>query len=419
MRLVTKILLIYLGITLVVFLIGGWVTFTVIQRTVDEEQGRHLREQLEQLITSLEAGVPASNLENDRVDITLLGTDSVQEAYSFADTVLIHPWLKRPETYTLLNATRRVDSLYYAFSMYDLMVEPDDIADGVRESLLKTYLILFGGVLVVTLLLSAWLFRPFNRLLENIRGFKLGANTPLSLPPTGTREFRRLNDFLGRMTEKSRQDYQRLKEFSDNASHEMQTPLAVARGKLELLLNSPNLKDEDLQLIQSAQQSVQTLSKLGSSLALLTKIGNEEFSDIQPVDLSTRLTDKLFDLEELIELKDLKLSHTIAPGVQVSLDPVLVEVLLTNLLQNAIRHNVQSGQIEVHLAAGALTVRNTGEAPSVEDPQQLFGRFKKDAQSSSSLGLGLAIVKQIVDRQGWVIDYTYADGWHVLTLFFS
>ncbi|HAA22837.1 MAG TPA: hypothetical protein DCP28_30250 [Cytophagales bacterium] len=218
------------------------------------------------------------------------------------------------------------------------------------------------------------------------------------------------------MTEKSRQDYQSLKEFSDNASHEMQTPLAVARGKLELLVNSPNLKDGDLQLIQSAQQSVNTLSKLGSSLALLTKIGNEEFSDIQPVDLSAHLQDKLFDLEELIELKELQLSHNITEGKQVTLDPVLVEVLLTNLLQNAIRHNVQSGQIEVTLTEDALTVRNTGEAPSVDDPQQLFRRFKKDAQSGASLGLGLAIVKQIVERQHWAIDYTYVAGWHTLRL---
>jgi signal transduction histidine kinase len=301
---------------------------------------------------------------------------------------------------------------------YDVIVEADDITEAVVTSLSRIFLLLLLGFGGIALFFSARIFRPFNQTLDRIRNFRVRDRGPLDLPETGTREFARLNHFIEQMAEKSRREYQALKEFSENASHEIQTPLAIARSKLELLLESPHLSDQEIELVGSAQESINKLSKLGRSLSLLTKIENEEFGDAGFVDFS-RLVERAVDqFSELAELKDLRMRHQIEAGVALRIDPVLADVLLTNLLQNAVRHNYEGGCIEVRLDSRALCIQNTGQPPQAP-PEEFFRRFRKDQQSGESLGLGLAIVKRICELNQLDISYRYLDERHQVCIGFD
>jgi len=227
-----------------------------------------------------------------------------------------------------------------------------------------------------------------------------------------------MNEFIENMTEKVNRDYRSLKEFSENASHEIQTPLSIAKGKLELLLQSNDLDEKNMAMIESAYKSIDHISKLGSSLTLLSKIENMEFSEGQRCILSEMLKKSLEDFEELYEMKGIKVDLNMQDDVVVQNNPDLLKILINNLLTNALRHNFEGGQIKIKLNHSKLLIANTGEKLQIS-PEQLFERFKKDRQTEGSLGLGLAIVKKICDISGYAIHYDFQDGWHHITVNFS
>jgi signal transduction histidine kinase len=253
-----------------------------------------------------------------------------------------------------------------------------------------------------------------------IQSFDLKQQEPIRLPPTRTSEFMELNQFLGRMTEKAREDYQSLKEFTENASHELQTPTAVIRGKLDLLMES-DIRDEQAILIAEMQNALERLSRIHSSLTLLTKLENKEYEAKEPVCISNLMRETLNAFEELIQMKALTLEANIEKGVYVPLHAALADLLITNLVSNAIRHNFsragEGGFIRVLLSRDGLVVTNSGREPQVPTPE-LFERFKKGNAGSDSIGIGLAIVRQICELSGFDIVYEYKDGEHGLAVSF-
>ena len=233
---------------------------------------------------------------------------------------------------------------------------------------------------------------------------------------TRTYEFKELNQFLEKMTNKALDDYRSLKEFSENASHELQTPLAIIRGKLELLMET-RIDEKQASLIEGIQNAVQKLSAVNQSLILLTKLENQEYPVKEKMNFSHFVKGEIESFRELIEMKSLSLTTKIEPEVYLNLNPVLADILFTNLFTNAIRHNLMNGSIDVTLSSSGLSVKNTGDPPKVAT-QELFKRFKKDKQSSESTGLGLAIVKQICDLNNFTAGYEYTSGLHELSIRF-
>ncbi|MCB0569989.1 MAG: HAMP domain-containing histidine kinase [Phaeodactylibacter sp.] len=418
MNLITKATILYLLVALLVFGIGGVVAYVLVENEVRKETDFALRDNLNQLSEELAEGIPLSILRRGKVDIAELGTIPRDTFFIYSDTLAPHPYLEGVmEPYRKLTAVRKVGEEYYHFSITDVIIETDDIYDVVVEIMLRLFLILGVAMLFFSFLITRLLFRPFQKTLQQIGAFRLKEAEPLQLPATTTREFRLLHTFLGQMAAKARRDYLAVKEFSENASHEMQTPLAVAQGKLDLLLESPGLSDVQLGLVQAIQQSLAKLSKLGKALQLLTKIDNQEFSGQAPVDFSRIASASLSHYTELAGLNGLSLRTTIEPNVQVSVDPVLADVLIGNLLKNAIRHNSPGGWIEVTLNREHFRVRNPGKPPKVAT-EQLFERFQKSHVTQGSLGLGLAIVRKIAEASQLDVDYHYADGIHQLTVHF-
>jgi len=411
-------MLIYLLMTLVVFMIGGVITYQVINREVDLEQQRFLRERLTSLISMIERREPENPVERDKMSIIPLDQLREETEIVFSDTIVMHATLNRPEPHVRLDVIKNINNRSYKISMYDLIIEEDDIAEGVEESLIKIYLILILAVLIISGFTSYWLLKPFNSTLEKIKKFSLKGQSKLELDSSTTKEFKRLNEFLKEMTFKLQTDYRALKEFTENAAHEMKTPLAIASGKLEILVNSEGLTDEQSALVSSAQNSLQRLSRLNKSLSLLTKIDNKEFEEIREINLSEKLEQQLEDFNELIELKSIKLKKEIVPDVMVMMDESLCDIILTNLIQNSIKHNNEHGKIIVELSKKQLTISNTGKPLSIENPKQLFDRFRKDNQNHESLGLGLSIVKKICEVSNLRISYHFNKELHTLEVRF-
>ncbi len=411
MKLLTQTTLSYLIITLLGFGIGGVYIYQILQKEVDQETDWYLLERLEEVYLAIEKGAPYESLTNEDLQINLMAPDHPETEAVFVDTLKLHTYTKQIEPFRKVERVKEVNGQKYYVKLVDLVVETQDITDGVFRSLSRVFTVLALVFVLANLLLYRWLLRPFDNTLRKIRHFRLQDPTPLKLEPSFTSEFNQLNNFLQRMTDKMKEDYSNLKEFTENASHEMQTPLAIAKGKLELLLEDMDLSEEQLQKILAAYNSINKLSRMGRSLSLLTKIQNREFVDREDLNLTQTVENLIYDFQELFSLKELQLRKELEENVPIYMDSNLLDMLLTNLLQNAVRHNVENGEIEILLQERELVIRNTGPAPQV-DPALLFHRFKKSNQSAESLGLGLAIVDKICAVSQLSIDYEYADGWH-------
>jgi signal transduction histidine kinase len=416
MKLINKFTIWYLIITFAVLGIGGLIVFNNVQSEVDIEEARELHTWIDNAAAQLRKGKAVKQLHKDQIEVRVLDTDSPEIPFTSYDTLALHEQLQRMERHMKVKASYKINDRHYLISAYDVMVEPDDITDAVTNS----FIWIFGLLIVFVGILGRWIsnkiLSPFNRTLTSIQSFRVNQNKPIAPNETGTREFVDLNLFLQQMTGKALDDYRSLKEFTENASHEIQTPLAVIRGKLELLMNT-SITGDQAELIMGAHKSVEKLSKVSQSLSLLTKLSNQEFES-ESVDFSKLLKNNLSLFEDLMRMKSLKVSSEIEDEIKVQINPMLAELLTNNLLSNAIRHNVAEGRVIVTLNAKGLTIENTG-IPLQFPAHQLFERFKKGNQSNDSTGLGLSIVKQICDMSQFKVEYRYENGLHVIQLNFT
>jgi signal transduction histidine kinase len=306
----------------------------------------------------------------------------------------------------------------YRVASQAAVVEPRDAyLTGLVLVFAWTFVFLLAMVVILSELISWRILRPFNATLHGIQQFELSQPYAIELPDTHTAEFQELNEFLVRMTARAQSDYRGLKEFSENASHELQTPIASIKAKLELLMDS-ELSEKQFRTLTTMHDELERLAKINQALTLLAKLEHFEPAPEALADLSQLVPATEAAFADLAEMKGLTTTQRIAPGVRVSLDAALAQLLLNNLLSNAIRHNVPGGEIQLQLSATELLLANTGLAPSAP-VEELFGRFKKGNSALDSIGIGLAIVKRISELYGHRVSYDYADGWHRVRLEFA
>jgi len=217
------------------------------------------------------------------------------------------------------------------------------------------------------------------------------------------------------MTRKMRDDYLNLKEFSENASHEIQTPLAVIRSKTDLLMQQKNLKKDSINLVKSINEATTRLFKLNQGLLLISKISNQVFHEKKMVSLKRIVENGLENYKEIMELKNIRISIDGKDEALVEMNEVLAEVLISNLLSNAVRFNINGGFIKCHIDNKFITLTNTGLSMT-NNPEDLFRRFHKNSENPQSVGLGLSIVRKITESYGMLITYTCSDNIHELKL---
>lgn len=419
MKLFVKSTLFYLLASLIVFTVGGIVTYKQVKKEVARETDYYLNETFRRLVGEIKSGKSVGVLNNDKVKIELLDKTMVKDTFRvYSDTISKHPLLNRPEAYRRLIRISKVNGQFYKFDLMDVLIESDDVYEGVTAAFVKLFVFLGLFIIAANTIFFRWILSPFYQSLQQIMFFNVKNKDAIHLPETNTREFKLLNAFIFKMTHNARRDYLTLKEFTENASHEMQTPVAIAQGKLELLMESGDLDQDQLQLVQGATQALSKLSKIGKSLTLLSKIENGEFSDTRVSNFSEVVAQNIAHFRELALLRNVEMNSSLPGALELPIDSALADILVSNLIKNAIQHNLNGGWIKIALDEKKLSVSNSGLAPNIPT-DQLFNRFKKGQQVSSSLGLGLAIAKKIADINNWQIHYDYAQETHTIEVLFN
>ncbi|WP_447642656.1 MULTISPECIES: sensor histidine kinase [Chitinophagaceae] len=303
----------------------------------------------------------------------------------------------------------------YSCKIMRSQAETEDLIQIMAVCAVGLGLLLFVLIFLSNRFLFKKIWYPFQRTLKQLKQFKLSSQQSFIKEKTDIQEFQELNDVAAEMTDLARKEYNSLKDFTENASHEIQTPLAIIKSKLEMLMQSGNIRSEESEFIESAYEASIRLSRLNQALLLLTKIENNQYDNTENVSLKQTTQHLTEQYRELINAGNIQLTTDIKEDMVLKMDSVLTEILIGNLLRNAIRHNIPNGFIQLYMDKNILRISNSGSAIH-GSTSKLFDRFQKEASSSKSLGLGLAIVSTIVQKYGFQIRYEYGDGTHIIEL---
>ena len=331
----------------------------------------------------------------------------------YIDTLMYMQNEKDYEPVRMLQTVFKKDNSYYQMRVITSMVEEDDLVTELTNALLWLY---FGLVLTIIILNNSLLrniWKPFYQLVNQLKGFKLHDAKPLKLLNTRIDEFNLMQDTVQRFLKNNIAAYTNQKQFIENASHELQTPLAIALNKLELLAENDQLNEDQGQLLNSALSNLERLKRLNQSLLLLSKIENEQFDGSTAVNINELAKKLLEDFSEQLEFYSLKLDYLENDLVTWIINPDLADILLSNLIKNAIKHTAENGYIRITIGDNQFLIENSADTGL--DERVIFQRFYKGSSSSQSTGLGLAIAKAITTVSHLTLNYLY-DGKHVFIL---
>lgn len=304
----------------------------------------------------------------------------------------------------------KVKGQNYRIVIREALLESDDLTDSISLLFLAFFALFLMVLLLLNYRISKQVWKPFKKNLDNIRRFSLTGQQAFNPDPSNITEFKELNDTLKDLTRRLSKDYNIQKRLTENASHELQTPLAVMRSKIEVILENHKLDENLIEKIKSVYDSINRLSKMNKHLLLLGKIENNQFNQLKIISLEQLLRKKADLFRELAELKGINLNMVVRSDWKLYADSTLMDVLIDNLITNAINHNEKGGEIHILLNSNKLSVSNTA-VRTLDNPGRIFERFYKESGASST-GLGLAIVDQVCKVAGLEIQYQHKDNKH-------
>lgn len=405
-------------VTVAIFLIGGFCYYLILQYVLLDHLDSDLKVEEQEITDYIHANSHLPNPANYKdqiIEFKMVNAPVIRKIKSI-DT--LNSKENKYVSIRQLVFSVMISGKYYQVSISKTQEETEDLIQLIVPLTLGLVVLLLIILFIINHFLLNKLWHPFNVTLGALKQFNLHSNPSLRLKDNNIDEFNELNEAVAKMTNRVISDYEALKNFTENASHEIQTPIAIVSSKLELLMQSESFSESQMQDIQVIQDETRRLSKLNQSLLLLTKIDNQQFRETEPVDLGMIITKRLDNYEELIASKGITVTRNITSPFNLLMNEILAEVLVSNLITNAIKHNTKNGTIHITLQENQLTITNTG-SPLTTDPDKLFERFKKDKAGSASLGLGLAIVKKICDQYHFSVRYNAIHSEHTLTILFS
>jgi len=321
------------------------------------------------------------------------------------------------EPYRELNASILIDGNPYTYSARINLVEKEDLMKSIAILFLVIISLLLIGLFVITKRLSINLWKPFYETLNQIEKFEIDKSNHPKFTETNIEEFNRLNNSIEKLITKNTSIYHSQREFIENAAHELQTPLAVFQAKIDTLIQNADFTQEQYKILSSLNDSVSRLNRLNKNLLLLSKMENDIYNEKQTINLNEAIGKHFDFFTEQAKAKNLIIKTEMKEAIAVKSNPVLAEILISNLFLNAIRHNVSNGQVLVTLSNHSLTFSNTGQSQTLV-ADKLFNRFSKSNPSEQGNGLGLAIIKKIADLNNWRISYSFANNFHSFSVAF-
>lgn len=300
---------------------------------------------------------------------------------------------------------------WYRLEVSTPTIEKQDFKESLLFMLLALYAILLLTFLIINILVFKRSMKPFYSLLEWLGNNRPGSGNTAPDIKTDTTEFRHLNEAVAKYARHSEELFEHQKQFIGNASHEIQTPIAVCINRIEMLMEEENLTQKQLEELLKTHQTLEYVSKLNRSLLLLSKIDNNQFCQTTTVNMNLIINKLVEDYREIYQYKNLQISVIEKGQFMPNINETLSGILVNNLLKNACEHNSNAGKVEIICTENSLEFRNTATGGPL-DSQRIFERFYKMQNKESSSGLGLAIASAVCRQFSLHLNYRWNEGWH-------
>lgn len=365
-------------------------------------------EELQSEFSFVEAELRKGHAVRSVPPILVVAPNETMMPQTLKDTLMYDLGEDEIELFLELGKSTQIDGKGYRITVRTRVIESADLLSAIAVSFVSTMGAAFFILFFVNKNRNRRLWKPFFQSLDQLKSFELESEQPLTFMESTVEEFQELNRELDQVTSKLRLDYRNLKQFAADVSHETQTPLAIIQAKIENIMNQNSITASQFEELTSVQKEVKRLSQLNSNLILLAKIDNKQFPKTEEIDLEQLLEEKVAHFSSLTDqplLLDVK-AHS-----KIAMNPMLVQVLLDNLLTNAIKYGEAGKPIFLELTATGFCLKNYGNAPLVH-PERVFNRFYKEGKHPRSTGLGLSLVKKICDYYDFRINYRYEANHH-------
>ena len=336
----------------------------------------------------------------------------------YKDSVMYMVNEKDYEPVRLLESVFKKNEDYYKISIVTSMVEEDDQINNLLKYTLILYAVLVLSILLLNNLFLRKVWRPFYRILDQLKVYQLEKNEPIEFNATNIEEFSLLNKSIEKLLIKTQQSYANQKQFIENASHELQTPLAIAINKLELLFEDETLSETQAEQLQQTLENLERLTRLNRSLLLISKIENDQFQTREEVDVQAVIDKIISDFSEILTHKNQQVNFDADHKTVKNANSDLIYILFSNLIRNTISHGRSSSEISMKLTDNNFVISNYSHVDSLQN-ESIFQRFKKIGNNANSTGLGLSIAKSIAEKFGFTLEYHFQNGQHYFTVEFN
>lgn len=298
----------------------------------------------------------------------------------------------------------------YKIEIFTSTIEKKDLIETIAWWLFTLALILLLTIIIVYVWIYKKSMKPLYLLLNWQKNYNLGKkNQPLP-QMSSIKEFQELYIATNQSTQRVEKAFEEQKNFIGNASHEIQTPLAISINRLENILNQ-DISEELAEEIVKTISTLEHLTRLNKTLLLLTKIENNQFLEKENLSFASIVNNSMEVFKEIYEYKSIKLSIEVESDLNVNINKTLCEVLINNLIKNAFIHNIENGEISIKIYSNKIVFSNTSKSNEL-DAEKIFQRFFKESSSNSSIGLGLSLVKSICNNNNIKLDYYWQNNLH-------
>ena len=404
--------------TITVFIIGGLCYYFILHFVLIKQLDRDLEIEEQEIVDYVNVNKtlpPATSSKDQKITFEL--TES-KVARNFVSEDFLNDKEDEHETIRRLVFPVNLTGKNYKVSVSKSQQETEDLVQLIVTITLSMVVLLLLALFIINRFVFNKLWLPFNNILSELKQFNLSSGKPLNLKESNISEFKELNNAVAVMGERVVKEYKSIKSFTENASHEIQTPLAIINSKLDVLIQDESLSEFQMKQLQAVYDALDRISNLNQSLLLLTKMENNQFLEKENISIDGLIKDKFTQFEELAHDKNIVITKTIQP-INITGNKQLLDILISNLLNNAIRYNIPGGSLIITLNEEGFIISNNSFLPAL-DEQQIFQRFYRHANTKQEgNGLGLSIVKQVCSIAGYVIRYSFSDGRHEFLVEFN
>jgi signal transduction histidine kinase len=411
MKLTKHIALRYIGMTSIVLIISVPVFYFILQRIMWNNIDEDLQSQRHWIENQLQKTSPENFVSFNNNILIRRGQFSKNERLSTEKLYVSYDNEIVP--YRIIEFNTTANGEKYAVRIQKSLIESEDILRAIVTMQLSVLLILLAVLVLINRNLNHNVWKPFYKTLDALKKYRIDRDEFINLPNVPINELNDLNQSLNELTKHNREIFTAQKEFTENASHELQTPLAIIQSNLDLLWQTSPLSKEQANLIQNLTENNIRISNLNKSLLLLAKIDNKQFTDVKPVDIAL-LTEKIMSrfCESFVQ-SNITLSQQTSLSATVFADETLMEILISNLISNTLRYTPTNGTVDINITHDSFKIGNTAINSKPLDSRKLFRRFQKQEESTkNSIGVGLEICRRICIQYGFDIQYKFSEGKH-------